>query len=581
MKKKDKVDVILTGFDSKEAYVNTAKYLLSISKDKDPGGIRRFLENLPKVLFRNIAEEKAEGVFRRFRALGARLEIERKSGLGPASDAIHSQRENNAAVSKPKIDIPIIKPIDHASSFNLKRVFMLSVFLLLCFALCLYLFEYFSEEEGGWSESEHIYEPQMSSGREPSEHVADIKKEGLRAKASIDPESLDIEAREETGGGTSPGRQGAELYNVGRYEEAIEKFQEALSLAPDSEQVKRGIAQSYLAVASAKLRKKDFGKALENFNLSLKFAETFEGHKGQGIAYMGLGDKESAIESFESSLALNAKDAYVQMAAGILSYEKNNLKAARSHFEKVLKFDPGNSQAAEYLQKIKREGIEEHFRNKDSFHFTVKYEGAERGDAGYLVSMVLEEAYNKVGSDLGFYPEDIITAILYTDRQFRDVTRSPAWAGGLYDGKIRLPVGGINERTEDLERVVYHEYTHALVHRMTGGNCPVWLNEGLAQYEEVHSSVETAKNRVRSAGALMPLRFLERSFTGMNASTASIAYATSILAVDYLIREYGILYVKRLLEKLKEETDTQNALYSVFYIQYDEIENGLKRSVEY
>ena len=41
---------------------------------------------------------------------------------------------------------------------------------------------------------------------------------------------------------------------------------------------------------------------------------------------------------------------------------------------------------------------------------------------------------------LAIYPKRTITIVVYTQEQFRDVTRSPRWAAAAYDGRIRLPV---------------------------------------------------------------------------------------------------------------------------------------------
>ena len=40
-------------------------------------------------------------------------------------------------------------------------------------------------------------------------------------------------------------------------------------------------------------------------------------------------------------------------------------------------------------------------------------------------------------------PEKIVV-LLYPNQAFRDITRSPSWAGALNDGKIRVPVSGLN-----------------------------------------------------------------------------------------------------------------------------------------
>ena len=93
---------------------------------------------------------------------------------------------------------------------------------------------------------------------------------------------------------------------------------------------------------------------------------------------------------------------------------------------------------------------------------------------------VLEAAYWRVGTALLTFPERIITVVLYTEQQFRDITRSPGWAAAAYDGRIRVPVRGALMNPEELDRVLTHEFTHALVQSLAPRGVPTWLNEGLA-----------------------------------------------------------------------------------------------------
>ncbi|MBI5827353.1 MAG: hypothetical protein HZB22_06470 [Deltaproteobacteria bacterium] len=214
-------------------------------------------------------------------------------------------------------------------------------------------------------------------------------------------------------------------------------------------------------------------------------------------------------------------------------------------------------------------------------HFTVKYEGGENILTGYLIGLLLEEAYMKVGADLGFYPTDRIEALLYTADTFRDVTRSPSWAGAIYDGRIKLPAGGIHEKTAELEKVIFHEYTHAVVHRLSGGRAPVWLNEGMAQYEEGRSSSEYSELlRKIAEGNRVDLRVFERSFMGLNAAGASLAYLISLSATEYIIREYGLTSLRRILEGLKSGMTMDAAVSSVLYISYSDLESGWLRSLK-
>lgn len=220
--------------------------------------------------------------------------------------------------------------------------------------------------------------------------------------------------------------------------------------------------------------------------------------------------------------------------------------------------------------------------SKDGGHFVVKYDGGENPVAGQLIGILLEAAYLKVGAEIGFYPEDKIEAVLYSREQFRDITRAPAWAGAIYDGRLKVPSGGITDKTELLEKVILHEYTHAVVHRISHGRAPTWLNEGIAQYEEGQD--ESLFKEDLKALALtnkVSLRHLEGSFMGFGGQSANAAYLLSLSATKYIIREYGISGVRRIFEELAKGQSLDASIQSALYVPYEDFEkiwlNSLKR----
>ena len=159
----------------------------------------------------------------------------------------------------------------------------------------------------------------------------------------------------------------------------------------------------------------------------------------------------------------------------------------------------------------------------------------------------LEEAYGEVGRAILFYPTEEILVFLYTDQQFFDVTRAPAWAGGLFDGKIRIPTKGSETQINRLRVILFHEYVHAAIHQMTrqGGQqaaVPTWLHEGVAQYFESSGRrggrpvEDSMKAWIKQGGitGIIPLSQLHGSFMGANhPDAARLIYDESLSAVHF------------------------------------------------
>src|SRR6185436_13331195 len=109
----------------------------------------------------------------------------------------------------------------------------------------------------------------------------------------------------------------------------------------------------------------------------------------------------------------------------------------------------------------------------------------------------------------------------------------PTWAGGIYDGRIRVPAAGAVQSPQLFQRVLVHELAHAMIAKAAPRGVPTWLHEGLAQYFEGEDP-QAARRRLRAVGRdrLLPLANLESGFSGLGAAQAQIAYDESLVAVD-------------------------------------------------
>jgi hypothetical protein len=165
--------------------------------------------------------------------------------------------------------------------------------------------------------------------------------------------------------------------------------------------------------------------------------------------------------------------------------------------------------------------------------------------------------------------------ILYTDREFQDITRSPSWATGGYDGRIRIAVGG-TLRPDDLDRVVTHELVHAIVASAAPRRVPTWLNEGLATYLE-SADRSWVPEVIRRASTVVPLDDLASGFSGLSEEGALVAYAESAVAAEILCAKLG-RNIGAFLQMVGNGSSVDEALLA-FQVQPDAFHSEWRRRV--
>jgi len=340
----------------------------------------------------------------------------------------------------------------------------------------------------------------------------------------------------------------------------------------------------YMRTGLEQMKSGDFEKARDSFEQALDYDDTTSnGHLNLGIAYYRLRDDRHAEWELNRALEINPKEVMAYAFLGELYYRKDDLETAASYLEKAVALNTSSTSLRARLDRIRREQKAEKDFNRDiTGHFLTKYEGRQKIETGRIVLRILEDAYSDVGRELIYYPDLEIQVILYSGQQFKEVTDAPGWSGGLYDGKIRLPIGGITKESPGLRKLLYHEYTHAVVRAITP-RCPTWLNEGLAQYFEgrqIDSHQKQILQKIVRAGKVPSLKKLEGSFTGLASNQAHNAYLISLSAVRYLIDSYGIFRVKGILDELARGADIGNSLSRTIGISSEEFERGWKMSLE-
>ena len=288
------------------------------------------------------------------------------------------------------------------------------------------------------------------------------------------------------------------------------------------------------------LERRDPARAASLFNQELKQRPRDPMlHFGAGAAAYALGRTDSALFSLRKAVELDPQFAEALMMLGQVAYERGDGDLAIRSMETASALRPRDGRLTELLDRWRRESaVHNSYVEKPSGHFRILYEGGTQQDIGDRVARVLENAYWRVGKTLNSYPTDTLTVILYTNREFHDITRSPSWATGNYDGRIRIAVGGTLPSSGDLDRVVTHELVHAVVANAAPRRVPAWLNEGLATYLEA-SDHAWALEVLRHATSIVPLDALVQGFNGLDEQQALVAYAESATAAEILCAQLG------------------------------------------
>lgn len=149
--------------------------------------------------------------------------------------------------------------------------------------------------------------------------------------------------------------------------------------------------------------------------------------------------------------------------------------------------------------------------------------------------------------------------------------------GHYHDGIVRLRPETLL-REPELRRVLRHELTHAIIDLKTRGNCPHWLQEGIAQFLD-GTDVVAVENRLRrDPSALVPLFRIEGPFRDRDTAAREQAYRQSASAVSFLVSRIGRTGLLFLIQRLGEGRPFDRALLETG-LSYAELQQAWEASL--
>lgn len=290
-----------------------------------------------------------------------------------------------------------------------------------------------------------------------------------------------------------------------------------------------------------------------------------------------------ARELLRDSMKQDDANAFAYELMGDIDAAEQKLTEAKSNYEIAYNLRPKESLKDKIKKLMEETKVEKKLSTYQEEHFIIKYYNQEERLEGFELRELLRKTYLNISRDFAFYFNQKTVVLLYEEEDFRKITEAPHWVGGLYDGKVRMPIkkGAFNQL--DLDALTAHEVTHAFVAFMSAGRAPAWINEGLAEYEEnkVKPVDLLVFNSAVKTKTLLPIDQL-MSPQGMasiqDPLRIALFYQQSYHLVNYLVDRYKMFLVKQMLTAYGKGKNSDEVIREVVKISPRHLEKEWKVS---
>ena len=365
----------------------------------------------------------------------------------------------------------------------------------------------------------------------------------------------------------------------GRWDSALDDLIPLYDDTSDSN-LEAYIALCFKEIAVTAFLDRRYGEAVEKAESGLAYTgNDADLHYILGTARLAQSEYGAAEHAFNKVLELNPAnvDAYKQL--GEIHYLRNELQNAESAWSRALALGPGDAALEKRLTALRKQlQLNETLDTDDNLHFSVAYDGETMHRFEHTVLDILENAYYDIGGRLQIYPKRLVSVTLLTRQAFFDVTGTPDWTAGLYEGQIKIPVAGADPI--GLKTILYHEYTHAVLFDQIGSRCPWWLNEGLAQYLSGDGDGSPG-NGVSLPGANRPsddttLSALGSVF-GLDEEEVARSYALALSGVRYFASSFGEAGIQKIILLMAEGDSFDTAFHTTTGFSFEQFEENWRR----
>lgn len=219
--------------------------------------------------------------------------------------------------------------------------------------------------------------------------------------------------------------------------------------------------------------------------------------------------------------------------------------------------------AADDWKTIKADHFVVYYKNEESFSREI----ARKSDA----------YYSQIASDLGYerysnfwlWDNRVKIFIYPTEEEFKRLPGTNEWSSGMAN-HAKKEIYSYSGQTEFTESVLPHEITHLIFRDFVGTSkaIPLWLDEGVAQWEEPAKRALAKKytQSLVATGTAYSVSdlFRMRSSKLSDKNDVQKFYMQSVSLVDFLVRTYGGTAFTAFCRQLRDGKNVNEALKKAY-----------------